>query len=177
MVLKILSILRTVPVKTLPASGKDNESQNRHVKISSSKALNKRVGKGLKPGEIAVEMTVMNQNRHIGQRNIHIIKNGTQRSVGGAGSEYFLIFIIQTGKRIAELIMEEDVVKFVPRNKDFFPDFNGDVLEDCLSKPIKVVNRDGVETEIVFNLWISPVEKLNRVMHMLDSKGKPDFTY
>ncbi|MCK5154167.1 MAG: hypothetical protein KAQ93_07380, partial [Spirochaetales bacterium] len=130
-----------------------------------------------KKGQIAIEMIVKNQNRQIGHRNIHFIGESHPRSVGGAGSEYFLIFIIATGKRIGEIVMENGIVSFIPREKEFFPQLTGNTLKDCLSVPIKVVNKNGIETSIVFNEWISPVERLNRIMHLLDKKGIPDFRY
>jgi len=128
-------------------------------------------------GQIAIEMVVQNQNRQIGHRNIHFIEESHPLSVGGAGSEYFLIFIIATGKRIGEIVMEKGVVSFVPKDKDFFPDLAGNKLNNCLSIPIKIVNKTGIETFIIFNEWISPVERLNRIMHLLDKKGLPDFRY
>lgn len=130
-----------------------------------------------KIGQIAIEMIVRNQNRQIGHRNIHFIGEGHPLSVGGAGSEYFLIFIIATGKRIGQIVMEDGNISFIPKEKDFFPDLAGHKLINCLSTPIKVVNKKGVETSIVFKEWISPVERLNRIMHLLDKKGLPDFKY
>lgn len=128
-------------------------------------------------GQIAIEMVVKNQNRQIGHRNIHSIGESHPLSVGGAGSEYFLIFIIATGKRIGEIVMENGIVSFIPKDKDFFPELNGNKFINCLSIPIKIVNKKGIETYIIFNEWISPVERLNRIMHLLDNKGMPEFKY
>ena len=86
-------------------------STNRHSEIDRIR----------KPGEIAIEMVVKNQNRQVGHRNIHLLGKDHPRSVGGAGSEYFLIFIIATGKRIAEIVLEDDIVTFIPKSLDFFP--------------------------------------------------------
>jgi VWA domain-containing protein len=129
------------------------------------------------PGQIAIEMVVKNQNRRIGHRNIHFLGESHPRSVGGAGSEYFLIFIIATGKRIGEIVLENDVVSFIPKAKEFFPDLSGQKLINCLSVPIRVINKDRIETIIEFNEWISPVDRLNRIMHLIDKSGMPDFNY
>ena len=141
--------------------------RNRHIEIEKIR----------EPGQIAIEMVVKNQNRQIGHRNIHLLGKDHPRSVGGAGSEYFLIFIIETGKRIGEIVLENGVINFIPKSMDFFPDFPGNKLVNCLNKPIRVMNNGGIETTIIFKEWISPALKLNRIMHLLDSKGLPDFKY
>ncbi len=175
-IIKIVGSMHSASESSFSTPRKDDLQRTTFIKSGSKKSIKGNIRKK-NPGDIVVEMTVLNQNRHIGQRNIHILSNGFHRSVGGAGSEYFLIFIIPTGKRIAELIMEDGIVKFIPKAKEFFPDLKKVYLEDCLSVPIRVINMDGVETCIEFNEWISPVDKLNRVMHLLDLKGKPDFNY
>ena len=160
--------------------GKHSKSDNKYFESNRGLTTNNRyseISKLKKPGQIAIEMVVKNQNRQIGHRNIHLLEKDHPRSVGGAGSEYFLIFIIATGKRIGEIVLEEGAINFIPKSKDFFPNFKGEKLRNCLNKPIRVVNRDGIETTIIFNEWISPALKLNRIMHLLDKKGLPDFKY
>ncbi len=156
------------------------ESGNRTKEASGTLKVSNKHNKSIKSGrigQIAIEMVVKNQNRQIGHRNIHFLGEAHPLSVGGAGSEYFLIFIITTGKRIGAIVMEEGIISFIPKEKDFFPDLVGNKLINCLSTPIKVVNKNGLETSIVFKEWISPVERLNRIMHLLDKKGLPDFRY
>ena len=160
--------------------GKQSKSESKYFESTrgvKTKNRHKEISKLKKPGQIAIEMVVKNQNRQIGHRNIHLVGKDHPRSVGGAGSEYFLIFIIPTGKRIGEIVLENGTITFIPRTKEFFPDFRGEKLKNCLSKPIRVVNKDGIETTIIFNEWISPVDRLNRIMHLLDNRGKPDFKY
>ena len=127
--------------------------------------------------QIVIEMIVKNQNRQIGHRNIHILKELHPRSVGGAGSEYFLIFIIETGKRIAEIVMENGVLNFIPKEEKFFPELKGKILKNCVGKTIKVINKNGIETSVIFKKWVSPVDQLNRIMHLVDKSGSPDFRY
>ena len=159
-----------MPVKNegkLFESAKSPKANYRHNEIEKQR----------KPGQIAIEMVVKNQNRHVGHRNIHLLGKDHPRSVGGAGSEYFLIFIIATGKRIGEIVLEDNIITFIPKSIEFFPDFQGKKLVNCLGKQIRVVNKEGIETTIIFNEWISPALRLNRIMHLLDNKGLPDFRY
>ncbi len=161
-------------------SGKQSRSESKYFESTRGLKTNNRhneISKLKKPGQIAIEMVVKNQNRQIGHRNIHLVGKDHPRSVGGAGSEYFLIFIIATGKRIGEITLENGTITFIPRTKEFFPDFEGEKLKNCLSKPIRVINKEGIETTIIFNEWISPVERLNKIMHLLDNRGLPDFRY
>ncbi len=163
-------------VHTNKKSGSEGFKQDSFGTPKTSKKY-RNIDSEKKSGQIAIEMIVKNQNRQVGHRNIHIIGEAHPLSVGGAGSEYFLIFIIATGKRIGEIVMEEGIVSFVPKSEDFFPDLKGNKLTNCLSIPIKVINNNGIETSIIFNEWISPVERLNRIMHLLDKSGLPDFRY
>ena len=163
-------------VHTNKKSGSEGFKQDSFGTPKTSKKY-RNIDSEKKSGQIAIEMIVKNQNRQVGHRNIHIIGEAHPLSVGGAGSEYFLIFIIATGKRIGEIVMEEGIVSFVPKSEDFFPDLKGNKLTNCLSIPIKVINNNGIETSIVFNEWISPVDRLNRIMHLLDKSGLPDFRY
>jgi len=157
-----------------------NMIRNKELKTSNSSNHVKNFSdlrKNIKPGQIVIEMIVKYQNRQIGQRNIHVIGDNHPLSVGGAGSEYFLIFIIPTGKRIAEIVMEDGMVSFKPLNSENFPDLPDGEVKDCLNMPIRVVNKNGKETSIVFKEWISPVERLNRIMHLVDKRGLPNFRY
>lgn len=154
-----------------------NKTQQESIKTIKTAKKFKNDLKNIKPGHIAIEMIVTNQNRQIGHRNIHHIGDSQSKSVGGAGSEYFLIFIIETGKRIGEIVMENEVISFIPKNKEFFPDLGDNKLINCLSKPIRVLNKNGIETTIVFNEWISPIDRLNKIMHLVDRKGVPNFKY
>ena len=175
----LISLFRNIKLSNHETSNQ-NITRNKELKTSSSSNHVKNFSdlrKNIKPGQIIIEMIVKNQNRHIGHRNIHVIGNNHPLSVGGAGSEYFLIFIIPTGKRIAEIIMEDGILTFKPLITENFPDLAGSEVKDCLNMPIHVVNKNGIETSIVFKEWISPVERLNRIMHLVDKKGLPNFRY
>jgi hypothetical protein len=114
-----------------------------------------------------VEMRVSEQNPHIGSRNIHFLKGGS-RTVGGRGSDY-LIFITSIPGVIAEIREHGKDCTFIPKNKDFFPELNGQ-LDNCLGKEIKITAKDKNVT-IVFHRWVSPLEKINHVMHLTDLPG------
>ena len=172
----MINIFRNVDL-----SGREKKTADRKdfksVKTSGSVKIVSNAGGSVNSGQIVIEMIVKNQNRHIGHRNIHVMSEKHPLSVGGAGSEYFLIFIIPTDKRIAEIFLDDGLLTFKPLIKDFFPDLPDGKVTDCLNMPIRVVNKQGVETSIMFREWISPVEKLNRIMHLVDKKGLPNFKY
>ena len=179
LVFDLINLFRNIKFSN-NAANNQNMTRNKEFKTVSSSNHVKSFSdlrKNIKPGQIIIEMIVKNQNRQIGQRNIHVIENNHPLSVGGAGSEYFLIFIIPTGKRIAEIIMEDGMLTFKPLISKNFPDLPDGEVKDCLNMPIRVVNKNGIETSIVFKKWISPVERLNRIMHLLDKKGLPNFKY
>ncbi len=175
----LIKIIKNINFSNNKAYHKNLTGTKKTKTISNSSKVKKisDLKENIKQGQIIIEMIVKNQNRQIGQRNIHVIRNNHSFSVGGAGSEYFLIFIIPTGKRIAEITMENDLLTFTPISSENFPDLLDGKIKDCLNIPIRVVSKNGVETSIVFKEWISPVEKLNRIMHLLDTKGLPNFRY
>lgn len=175
----IVNIIRSLKISSTHYKQK-NKTVNPKNNTSGSTGTRQKfrnIEKENKTGQIAIEMIVKNQNRQIGHRNIHFIEELHPLSVGGAGSEYFLIFIIDTGKRIGEIVLEKGIVSFIPNDNDSFPDLAGQKLYNCLNRSIKVVNKRGVETSIVFRNWISPVERLNKIMHLADRSGLPDFKY
>lgn len=175
--LVIINLFRNIKFSNNEANNQNMRRNKEFKTVSSSNHVKSfsELRKNIEPGQIIIEMIVENQNRQIGQRNIHVIGNNHPLSVGGAGSEYFLIFIIPTGKRIAEIILKDDLLTFKPILSEFFPDLPKGEVKDCLNLPIRVVNKNGIATSIVFKEWISPVERLNRIMHLVDRKGLPDF--
>ena len=123
-------------------------------------------------GKIAlrpIEMKVVGQNPNIGGRNIHPVGTGSRRSVGGGGSTY-LIYLYQFPGHIGELTHDGQGFVFVPLRVEFFPDLGGPV-HDCLGKNIRLRTKDKREVGISFHEYVSPLDQVNRIMHLIDKPG------
>ncbi len=119
-----------------------------------------------------VEMRVTGQNPNIGGRNIHPFGSGGRKSVGG-GSSSFLIYLYPLPGHIAEIGLEGERFVFKPLRAEFFPALSGP-LENCLGKEIRVRVKDGREVSIVFREYVSPLDEVNRVMHLIDRPGSKE---
>lgn len=118
-----------------------------------------------------VEMRVIGQNPNIGGRNIHPIGAGSRRSVGGRGSA-FLIYLYPCPPRIAEIVRREEDYLFLPLKRELFPGIEAE-LPDCIGKEIRIRLEQGREVTIVFRRYVSPLDEVNRIMHLIDKPGPP----
>jgi len=115
-----------------------------------------------------IEMRVDQQNRHIGFKNINLLRPGQTLSVGG-GASRFLVFLVPFPPRIAGISFDGETYTFKPRRMEFFPKLEGPV-EDCLGKPIPAQSGKGYSITIRFLRYVSPLEEINRILHMSDSE-------
>ncbi len=116
-----------------------------------------------------VEMRVAGQNPNIGGRNVHPFGSGGRKSIGG-GSSSFLIYLYTLPAHIAEIGLSGDRFVFTPLHREFFPGLSGP-LEDCLGKEIRLRTKEGRELTVVFREYVSPLDQVNRVMHLIDHPG------
>ncbi len=128
------------------------------------------------PDERAFEMVVQNQTRLVGMRNIHWFKDGSVRTLGGGSSDDYLIFIHPVQKRIAEIEMRGGKMYLKVLNKDYFSEISTSETE-LNGKSLKLISSDGKEFTVSFREWISPAERINRILHLIDKPGLPDFKY
>ena len=117
-----------------------------------------------------IEMRVDQQNRHIGFRNINLLFPGQTLSVGG-GTSRFLIFLVPFAPRIAGISSDGETFTFRPRRMEFFPELEGPV-EDCLGKPIPAKSEKGYSITIRFFRYVSPLELINRILHIPQSDSE-----
>jgi hypothetical protein len=113
--------------------------------------------------EPAVEMLVSLQNSRIGLRNVQSMRKGVRKSVGGGRSD-FLIFLVPFPRRIAEIRRADDVFSFRVIRPEFFPDTPREI-EDCLGDVIPAVSATGFPVMLKFVLYVSPLERINRLLH------------
>lgn len=116
-----------------------------------------------------IEMRVVGQNPNVGMRNIHTLRPGARLSVGGRG-DAFLIFLVRVPGHVAELRFDGTVYTFVPVKPEFFPELSAP-LPSFLGQPITLLSKDGRRLTLYFREWISPLEELNRIMHLTDRPG------
>jgi hypothetical protein len=122
-------------------------------------------------GHRPVEFRLSGQNPYNGGRNIRWIGNSS-RSVGGGGS-FFLIFLIKVPERLAEVSFTEKGLRFAPLKPEFFPELQGPV-ENCIDRPMTLRTEHG-DFSILFREWISPLERINRILHLIDEPGLKDY--
>ena len=123
----------------------------------------------IEPGEPAVEMVVEGQNRKIGTRNVRVIPKGGSRSVGG-GRSAFVIFAYPTKPGIAELVRRGDDYAFKPVKTEYCE--SDHTVESCLNQPITVLSSVGRKVTVWFQRYVSPLERINRIMHLTDKPGR-----
>ena len=123
-----------------------------------------------------IRMLVYGQNTRSGVQNVKWLGTGQKRSVGGAASADFRIFLVRVPNVIGRIECTVDDFIFYPDNAGMFPELDGP-LKSCLGKRIKVINGDNRIFYIEFRQWISELEKINRLLAMVRKPGRPDFEY
>ncbi len=116
-----------------------------------------------------IEMRVYSQTSNIGLRNVHFIKEESKLYIGGKDSD-FLIFISPFPRDIGFITYSRGKYILVPIRKEYFPSLNAP-LEGCLEREITARSETGKEIIIVFREYVSPLERINRVMHLIDQPG------
>jgi len=124
--------------------------------------------KEIQPGERAIEMFVEGQNRSVGSRNVHVIRENGSKSVGG-GRSAFLIFAYPISPRIAEIVRKGDQYTYVPLKSEAS---DTRAINDCLDQIIPVVSDQGRRIQISFHRYVSPLERINAIMHYTDAPGR-----
>ncbi len=120
-------------------------------------------------GSLEVELRVVDQNPHIGRRNIHLLHAGASKTVGGGRSDY-LVFLVPVPAHAAELHFDGESCVFVPLKPELFPDLEGPVA-DCLGRDIRMVSRRGYPLILRFTKYERPEDKINRLLHCIETPG------
>ena len=118
----------------------------------------------------AIEMRVYGQNTHIGMRNVHFMRDGTSRTVGG-GISSFLIYIYQFPMRVAEVWKRGETYVFRPIKLQYCRDTQP--IENCLDKDILLISEKGREVVVRFCIYVSALDKINYIMRLTEKPGVP----
>ena len=113
-------------------------------------------------GHRPVILKVIDQNPYIGTRNIHPVPPGSSKSVGGDGST-FLIYYLPVPRRIGSIRNDGKQYVFIPRRPQYFATLDKP-LPDCLGREIVALTKRGQRVRLVFQEYVSPLEKINSLM-------------
>ena len=124
-------------------------------------------------GQNAIEMRVDFQ-RNTFRKNTRWFDEGASFSIGQQGVADFEISSIDISGVIATIRKKGDIYILNPEQAEYFPDLKN-LMAGCLNKNIRVISPDtGFATTILFHIWLSPLDRLNRMLHVIDKAGKPD---
>ena len=73
--------------------------------------------------------------------------------------------------------MENDKYSLKPVEAVYFPETGGNVINDALNVKIKIKTDKGHIINIRFMEYISPLEKINSIMHLTDHRGFPEDSF
>lgn len=110
------------------------------------------------------EIYVLNQNRYIGKRNIHIMKPGTRLSVGGGKSDDFLIFLVPFPAHLAQVRYDGQDYHLAILKPEYFPYETSNVVNNCVGKTVTVVSDKGYHVYFTFRGYEDPAVKLNSLL-------------
>jgi hypothetical protein len=111
-----------------------------------------------------VYLEVDDQNRNIGRRNTHSLKDGSTYTVGGGKSD-FLIFLVPLPPSIGILKFDGKECTFIPKKPRYFPEISGEPVPDCIEKTIRVISDSGYKLSFRFRQYEDPLIALNRTMN------------
>jgi hypothetical protein len=114
-------------------------------------------------GRRPIVLRVLEQNPYIGTRNIHEVAPGRAKSVGGDGS-VFLIYYLPMPRAIGIIRNDGGRYIFIPRKPQYFAALDKPLV-DCLDTEIVALTTRGQRVRLVFREYISPLEKINSLMH------------
>lgn len=114
------------------------------------------------------EIYVFNQNRSIGKRNIHVMKPGTQMSVGGGKQDDFLIFLVRFPSNLAHVRYDGGDYHLTINKPKYFPYVKGNTVNNCIGKTITVVSDKGYHVGFTFREYEDPITNLNKILTSIE---------
>lgn len=110
------------------------------------------------------EIYVLNQNRNIGRRNIHVMKPGTSLTLGGGKTDNFLIFLVPFPARLAQVRYDGQDYHLAILKPKYFPYEKSNVVNNCIGKTVTIVSDKGYHVYFTFREYENPTEKLNSIL-------------
>lgn len=110
------------------------------------------------------EIYVLNQNRNIGRRNIHIMKPGTSLTLGGGKTDNFLIFLVPFPARLAQVRYDGQDYHLAILKPKYFPYEKSNIVNNCIGKTVTIVSDKGYHVYFTFREYENPTDKLNNIL-------------
>lgn len=110
------------------------------------------------------EIYVLNQNRNIGRRNIHVMKPGTSLTLGGGKTDNFLIFLVPFPSHLAQVRYDGQDYHLAILKPKYFPYEKSNVVNNCIGKTVTIVSDKGYHVYFTFREYENPTEKLNSIL-------------
>ncbi|UTC64243.1 VWA domain-containing protein [Treponema sp. OMZ 788] len=110
------------------------------------------------------EIYVLNQNRNIGRRNIHVMKPGTSLTLGGGKTDNFLIFLVPFPSNLAQVRYDGQNYNLAILKPKYFPYEKSNIVNNCIGKTITLVSDKGYHVYFTFREYENPTEKLNSIL-------------
>ena len=110
------------------------------------------------------EIYVLNQNRNIGMRNIHVMKPGTSLTLGGGKTDNFLIFLVPFPAHLAQVRYDGQDYHLAILKPKYFPYEKSNVVNNCIGKTVTIVSDKGYHVYFTFREYENPTEKLNSIL-------------
>ena len=110
------------------------------------------------------EIYVLNQNRNIGRRNIHVMKPGTSLTLGGGKTDNFLIFLVPFPAHLAQVRYDGQDYHLAILKPKYFPYEKSNVVNNCIGKTVTIVSDKGYHVYFTFREYENPTEKLNSIL-------------
>ncbi|UTC67133.1 MULTISPECIES: vWA domain-containing protein [unclassified Treponema] len=169
------SIYSSDSLNRLAAQKQDDEALRRRVLAASFAAKQPR-GTYMSPANFfetieikrnqsgMTEIYVLNQNRNIGRRNIHIMKPGTSLTLGGGKMDDFLIFLVPFPAHLAQVRYDGQDYHLAILKPKYFPYETSNIVNNCIGKTITIVSDKGYHVYFTFREYENPTEKLNGIL-------------
>jgi hypothetical protein len=119
-----------------------------------------------------IECIVKGQNKNVGFRNVHRIDHGQSLCFGGDGSP-FVIFLYPFPRCIGKVENSKGSIHFIPLKKEYFTNQFQTVRKNCLNYTIELISDTNKHVTFFFQEYISPLERINRIMCLTKTSGLP----
>jgi hypothetical protein len=122
-----------------------------------------------KEGKELLEFVVEGQNPNIGMRNVHVIEAGHKMSLGGGNSD-FLVFLMDTPSRVADVHFDGEKLIVVPLKAEFVPGMVGPT-NVALGESFEILSKRSRPLRVKFVAYERETDKINKLLHCIELPG------
>ena len=118
------------------------------------------------------ELFVYNQTTSIGKRNIHMMKSGTNLSIGGSKNDDFLIFLVPFPANLAQVQYDGNDYRVSILRPEYFPYETSNTIYPCIGRDITAVSKKGYHVTFTFRGYEDPMIRLNTILTSINYTEK-----